>query len=493
MAAIEWGPAVGFLAGGLGLGALILWRLTPKAAQPTHGSSAAEPLARRDLQARFDALVAQLRELEDTAGKRTLTQLASERRELELAAAKVLIALDEMPLAATSAPVPTEESTADSSEQPIPASAPEARAQGSSLTGFFWGIGSAAALGLLFYLVSQSAQERAPNGSVTGNTPMDAQPAPQSAIGGEPGMGATAGTELPDDPELAALTQRVSQNPDDLAARLDLARYHLMREDLMAVFNETQQILQRDANNPRALSYQALVRLAMGQVELAEQMLTRALQGDPGLIEGYINLMMVYTTTGRMQEADTLLAHATQRFPERADSLRQLLGEMKSRSAARSGTAAMAEDPHAGVALPSAATATNTATPTPTSTASAPATEDASAGSSVAGMIELGPASSAALAPGAVVFVTLRAPGVTVGAPLAARRLMVSSFPLAFEIGQADSMTGAQIPDSVLIEIRLDTDGDLATRPRSDPYGRAENVRLGTRNLRVILAPRGAE
>ena len=91
-----------------------------------------------------------------------------------------------------------------------------------------------------------------------------------------------------------------------------------------------------------------------------------------------------------------------------------------------------------------------------------------------------------------MVFVTLRIPGVTVGPPLAARRLAASSFPLAFEIGQADSMTGAQIPDAVLVEIRLDTDGDLATRPPSDPYGRAEDVRLGTRNLRVALKPRAS-
>jgi hypothetical protein len=54
-------------------------------------------------------------------------------------------------------------------------------------------------------------------------------------------------------------------------------------------------------------------------------------------------------------------------------------------------------------------------------------------------------------------------------------------------------MTGAQIPNPVLVEIRLDTYGDLATRPRSDPYGRADDARLGTRNLRVALKPRGAE
>ncbi len=486
MADIQWGPSVGFLAGGLGIGALILWRLAakaPKAAQAPGAAETADTLARRDLQARFDALIAQLRELDDTGGKRTAAQLASERRELELAAAATLMALDATPEPATTAAQATSDSVTEPFSAATTAAAPQATAKGSSLTGFFWGIGSAAALGLLFYFVSQSAQERAPSGSVTGNTPMSARPAPQSALSGEASQ---PGPAMPSDTELAALTARVRQNPEDLEARLELARLHLMRQDLMAVFDETREILQRDANNPRALSYQSLVRLAMGQADSAEQMLMRALQGDPGLLDAYVNLMMVYTSTGRAQEADTIFARAAQRFPERAESLRQLLGEMKARSGPNAGTPATGEDPHADVAVPGAAPATGALGP-------APASASGSVGSSIAGVIELDPSAGAALVSGAVVFITLRVPGVTVGPPLAARRLVASSFPLAFEIGQGDSMTGAQIPDSVLVEIRLDTDGDLATRPRSDPYGRAEDVPLGTRNLRVSLKPRSEE
>ena len=66
----------------------------------------------------------------------------------------------------------------------------------------------------------------------------------------------------------------------------------------MAVYNETQAVLQRDPENPRALAYQSLVRLAMGQGDQAEEMLVRALRKDPDLLEGYLHLMFVYTIAG---------------------------------------------------------------------------------------------------------------------------------------------------------------------------------------------------
>ena len=45
------------------------------------------------------------------------------------------------------------------------------------------------------------------------------------------------------------------------------------------------------------------------------------------------------------------------------------------------------------------------------------------------------------------------------------KRLPVSSFPVAFEIGEADAMMGQPFPDTLLVEARLDADGDPTTRP----------------------------
>ena len=440
MGEVEWGPAVAFLAAGLVVGTLILWRVLRKAPAAS-GPRPEDSLERRDLLARLDGLVNQLRELEDTGVKRTAAQHRDERFLLELQAARTLLALDA--LAAPSA-------AQGKKREPAEAVAP---ARASAVAGFFWGIGSAAALGLLFFFVSQSSKPRAPGGSVTGNTPMEggAAPAPAAAE---------------DSAEIAALEARVRQNPEDVGARLDLARLHLMREDMMAVYNETQAVLQRDPENPRALAYQSLVRLAMGQGDQAEEMLVRALRKDPNLLEGYLHLMFVYTRVGKPRQAEATMKRAAERFPDRAESLRRLLAQMQAPPADERASAA------GGASGP---------TPPPASSGG---------GRSVSGVIDLDPAARAALRPGAIVFVMLRESGFGAGPPLAARRLPASSFPLAFEIGQADAMAGGQVPDDVLVEARLDSDGDPITRPPSDPYGREDHVKIGTRGLHLVLSPR---
>ena len=462
MGEVEWGPAVAFLAGGLILGALILWRVLrkPAAAPPTRGQ---DTLERRDLAVRLEDLIGQLRELEDTGGKRTEAQHREERLALELQAARTLIALDSA--AGTSARKKAararpEATVATGDESAAGVEAAVAPRQASALAGFLWGIGSAVALGLLLYFVSSASKERAPGASVTGNTPME---------GGAGAAPATGGGG----PEIAALQARIQQNPDDVDARLDLARLHLMRQDMIAVFHETQAVLQKDSGNARALAYQSLVRLAMGQGDQAEQMLNQALRKDPDLLEGYLHLMFVYTRLGKPQLAEATMTRAAERFPDRSPSLRRLLAEM--RAAPQEGPAEVPGPRTAGAEPP----------------ASGPAAASSSTGGrSVSGVIDLDASARAALRPGAIVFVMLRDASFGAGPPLAARRLPASSFPLAFEIGQGDAMAGGQVPDEVLVEARLDSDGDPITRPPSDPYGREENVKIGTRGLRLVLSPR---
>jgi cytochrome c-type biogenesis protein CcmH len=464
MGEVEWGPAVAFLTGGLVLGALILWRVLRRPG-PAVAVPAEDTLERRDLSVRLEGLIGQLRELEDTGGKRTEAQHREERLTLELQAARTLIALDaaagasgrkkasKARRAAAATAGPEDESLAgeEAEAPPRPASA---------LAGFFWGIGSAAALGLLLFFVSSASKERAPGGSVTGNTPME------EGAAAEPG--ASAG------PEIAALQARIQQNPADVDARLDLARAHLMRQDMIAVFHETQAVLEKDPGNARALAYQALVRLAMGQGDQAEEMLGQALRKDPNLLEGYLHLMFVYTRLGKPKQAEETMNHASERFPDRAASLRRLLAQMQAGpqegpAEGPQGAAEAAEGPAPG-----------------------PGTASSAGGGprSVSGVIDLDAAARSAMAPGAIVFVMLRDASFGAGPPLAARRLPASSFPLAFEIGQGDAMAGGQIPDEVLVEARLDSDGDPVTRPRSDPYARQENVKVGTRGLHLVLSPR---
>jgi len=448
--AVDWTPALVVLGVGVVLGIAFMWQAL-RAGRPRSATADLLDLERRDLQAKRDALIDQLRELEDTSSKRSSQQLAAERYALELEAARAWQALDEHVAATPSSAPPARHA----GEAATATETPAAAAPASAWKGFLWGVGSVSVVLALVMFVSRSAEQRSANGSPTGGAPMDgAVPAAQDA-------------------ELARLQAAVAARPEDDDARLDLARLALMRQDMMSVFEQTQAVLQRQPDNARALAYQALVRMAMGQPELAESMLKQAIAVEPNLIDGYVHLMLVYVNLGRNREAEAMLATASQRFPDQAESLGRLYAQMR---AAATGQAAVAAGSQGeGSTGPAAAPA-----------AGAPA--GSAGGRSVSGVLTLD-AGAASLAPGSVVYVMLRPAGVHAGPPLAAIRLAAASFPLAFSIGDADSMTGDPIPDKVLVEARVDRDGDVSTRDPGDPAGSADGVAMGSANVQIPLRP----
>lgn len=441
--AVDWLPGLLALVLGLAAGAVYVWRMRAAGASPP--ATAVPPLERRDLLGKRDELVRQLVELDDTAAKRTPEQLARERYALELEAARVLQQLDRAaPAAAGAVPGPAAE--------PAPAAAPRSAGR-TALRGFLWGTGSMVALVGLVLLVTQAARPREP-----GDTPTGARP------------GGSAAT----DPEEARLKAQVAQSPDDLEAHLSLARLYLDRQDMMGVWNETQAVLTRSPGNAPALSYQALVRLAMGQADVARSMLEQAIAAEPDLIDAYPALSLAQLRLGQRKEAAQTMAEAKRRFPEQAEALTRLEAQLQAESAEE---APAGGNPHAAVPPPGAAAA------------AAPATEPPAGGAGrrrITGQIELDPALEGRAA-GGVVFLMLRAPGEEAGMPLAVERLTPTSFPLRFEIGEANSMTGQPLPDEVEIEARLDSDGNPMTHPPTDPSARADRVALGTSDLRLVL------
>ena len=155
----------------------------------------------------------------------------------------------------------------------------------------------------------------------------------------------------------------------------------------MGVWNETQHVLSKQPGQPRALSYQALVRLAMGQPEVATSMLKQALATDPDLVEGYLHLALVYMRTGRAKEAEDTIQQASQRFPAQAPMFARVMAELR-----KAGTEAPPEgDPHADVPAPGteAAEAVPAAEAAPAADAAPPADTPPASGSGLAGVIEL--------------------------------------------------------------------------------------------------------
>jgi tetratricopeptide (TPR) repeat protein len=453
---VAWGWPVGILAAGLVIGAVLLWRMRGSAPPPS--PVAGLPLELRDLDGRLEALLAQLRELEDLSDKRSPEQMARERYALELEAATVLRDR-ERGLARLAAPAKKAKGGQPAAAAVTPSPEPTGfLASRPGLRGFLWGTLTAASVGALVFVVWRQAKPREEGGSLTGDIPMA-------------GRGGAAA-----DDEMAQLTAAIAQNPDDLELRMAMAQLHLRHRDLMGVWNETQHVLSKQPGHPRALSYQALVRLAMNQGDLATSMLKQALASDPDLVEGYLHLALVYMRTGHEKEAEALIQRAAKRFPAQAQMFARAMAEMRA-----AGEEPAAEgDPHADVAAPGAGVAQ--APPT-----AAAGGEASAGGPGLAGVIELPDALRSRVSPGALVFLTVRDAAATEGPPVAVKRLSATSFPLAFAVGPADSMMGQPLPARARVEARVDSDGDPLTRVPTDPSARLDGVAAGSTRLRLVL------
>jgi tetratricopeptide (TPR) repeat protein len=110
--------------------------------------------------------------------------------------------------------------------------------------------------------------------------------------------------------------------------RLDLARVYLMAPELLKVWDQTQYVLERSPNHPRALSYAAVVRLAMGQTAVALEMLENALANDPTLLDARIHLSLAYLQLDRRAEAIRVLNEARDIHPDQAQMIDQILAEI---------------------------------------------------------------------------------------------------------------------------------------------------------------------
>jgi tetratricopeptide (TPR) repeat protein len=455
-APVDWSPALVVLALGLTLGATLVWRAFA-ASRTAEGTAPGLSLEVRDLAGKRDALVRQLREMEDFAGKRTPEQLARERYALELEAASVLLALD-----AHGAP----ERAKRRALAPAPSLAAEVRpVDRAGLRGFLWGIGSASGLLLLGLFVYQSAKPRETGGSVTGGQPMDERRDVR------PSAGTRAAAESP--PEDAEIKAALARDPNDVEAHLSLARLYLARREMMEAWNETKWVLERTPGNPQALAYQALVRLAMGQADIALDLLKKALAIDPNLVDGYAYTALVYVRMGRISDAEAVVATASKRFPDRAPSLRRLLADLVKQNAETDVAASTEPNPHPD--------------PGAEADASHPGSSKGTAsGRRISGTVEIDPSLLPGLAPTATLFVFVREAGFGAGPPVAVKRLP-PTFPAHFELGEADAMMGQPFPDSLLVEARLDFDGDPTTRPPTDPKARLDDVKAGRADVRLVL------
>jgi cytochrome c-type biogenesis protein CcmH len=413
----DWVSAIAILASGLILGLLFVTAFNRR--RSTSAAAPASDLELLDLEAKRDALVAQLRALAPDE--------TEERARLERETAAVLRKIDGHAPRATA------------SAAPVAAAAPAPSKMSPALQGVLWGAGTFLLFsGLAYFVMKQST----PREQQTGMTPA---PAAQQ----QPQQAAT-------DPVVQQLEAAVKANPNDLEQRIMLAQAYLERDNLMGVFEQTRAVLDKNPNHPRAMTFNALVRLAMGEVDVAQQMLERSTKIDPKNMDGWVALAWVHAQRGKMKEAEIAIATARQESPADAARLDEILVQMKAAAAQNASNTLPADHPPVAGGAPAAAPA------------------GAASGRSVRITLSLDPAAKTRTG---VVYVMARNAGG--GPPVAVKRLDASQLPLTFDLGEADSMMGQPLPDQFRVEARLDSDGDAASKAPTDPVASQDAVRPG--------------
>ena len=428
----DWTTPISILVAGLILGALFIFYFVNR--RKTAPSIEVD-LERKDLEAKRDALIADLRALPDDA--------VDERARLESETANVLRQLDKK------APLP---SPAGGGGQA--SASPSASAMNPALKGFLWGAGSFAALAGMLFLVYKMSTERQEGGSPTGGTSMAQQ---QPAQGGTP------------DAAVQALEAAVQKDPANNQLRLDLAQAYLERDNLMGVFEQTKVVLEREPQNARALTFGALVRMAMGEVDVATQMLQTATKADAQNLDSWVALAWIYAQTNRMPDAEGAIAQAIKVSPENKGRLEDVLRQMKQAGSAPQQTAQ--GDMPAGHPPIDGAPVGMTSTPPPAGT---PPSGAAAGGKSIKVTLQLDPGAKSR---NGIIYVMARP--LAGGPPVAVKRMMAGAFPITFDFGAADSMMGQPLPEKFRLDARLDSDGDAATKPPTDPAATQNEVSAG--------------
>lgn len=437
----DWASAIVIAVAGLILGLLFVVFFNKRKSAKKLGGEA--DLELRDLIAKRDALVAQLR---DPALD------PEERTRLEHQTADVLRKLDGRKDVLPSV---------TDHRQPTPDT--PGSAMNPAVKGFLWGAASFAALAGLGWFVYNQSTPRGENGSLTGGFESGPQAGQQPGQPGAP------------DPALQQLLAAVEKDPDNLQLRNDLAQAYLERENLMAVFEQTKLVLAKSPDDSRALTFQGLVRMAMGEGEEAQRMLERATKSNPKNLDSWVALAWIHAQHGRMGDAEKMIAEAAKQSPQDKDRLDAVFREMRAQATqqqnqpaqtAMGGDLPAGHPPVDGAPTPAAAPAAQS----PMGARPAPPAD----GRSIQVTLDLDPA---AAQKSGILYVMARNP--MGGPPIAVKRLQATAFPITFAFGSADSMMGQPLPDKFRLEARLDSDGDAATKPPTDPSASQNDVTPG--------------
>ena len=424
----SWHLVVPALLIGLVFGTVWIFWWRGRSRSTSSAATSDRELQLRDLEARQTALYRQLRTAED-----------GDREELELAAARNLKAIEE----AGGGRRIRGESEGERLTRPDPA--PAAR-RASAWLGFLGGVACAGLIGVLVFWAQR-----------------DAQPRPDS----EPNRAMATGERHPDGVELDArqaaaleqLAQRVENEPADLMARKQYAVGLLSNGQFLPAFEQAEILLASDSADPDGLYVKAMVRMRMGQIDEAGTLFEQLIGDYPDHIPALTALGVLQLRTAGLPAAEALWARAMAASGGSNPEIERLIAAARAQVAGSTGA-------------PEATTAQR---------GTDSQTTGAENGSAYTLDLEL--AAGRSVAPGSVLFLSLRKGDV--GPPAAVKRISSPIFPLTLTLSAADSMLGRPLPSEGTISARLDADGSASTRGENDPSAQID-LEVGQR-ARLVL------
>lgn len=247
--------------------------------------------------------------------------------------------------------------------------------------------------------------------------------------------------------QIDLLRTQLDADPTDLASFKRLALALLSAEQYVEAFEMAQQILASFPTDPDGLYISGMVRITMGQNEMAMEQLDRVIEQYPNHVLALAGRGMAFMNMGDPKAAVLVFERALAAAGGRHPDLERLLAAARSREM---GTP-VADSPQPALEQPA---------PVMPPPQSAPAV----AADSYGVRVELSPGFS--VSPSATLFVFLR--DEAGGPPSAVRRVQSPTFPLEVVLGPDQAMLGRPLPTSGMLSVRLDADGNASTRDESD-------------------------
>jgi tetratricopeptide (TPR) repeat protein len=473
---VNWAPALWATAGGLLLGVVAaLWArrgpVLPDAA-PDADRKRARLL---DLRARKALLVEQLRDLHDMAEVRLGSAVPEEAARLEQQAAAVLREIE-----AAEAEAPPAETRVDAMT-----------VRRAERRGAIQGALAASAVALVAFLLGRSTGPRPEGGSMTGGPVSTGQTATgQTATGQTAPMGERAvpkALQPKPSPRVDAARASLAAEPGSLPKKAELGWALLEAEGWIDAYRNASEILEADPGHPDGLVQTAIVRLRMGQVDLAASMIEKALARDPkhpGAL-GYRGIVKFQRGDRDGAKADWQAAAAVAPG-EGYEELVQMAengGSLPGMGGGHPGTTGGAGG---GVGAGAAVSAGGGGAAGGGGVAGSTTASGAGGSARVSGQVEI--AEGAAAPSGGVLFLVARRPGQERGPPAATKKIPSPTFPLAFDLGPENVMMGGGMPEEMMLSARWDEDGDPLSRGPSDREGRVEGlVAPGESGLRIVI------